>query len=88
MTLSTELIAALKQSAASYQKKPIHESIGVVTQVGDGIALIEGLSTIASSEMIDFGKGLFGVALNLSEDQVGAVLLGVAGRLLRREAGR
>ena len=76
MTLTNELIAALKQSASSYQKKALHENIGIVTQVGDGIAIIEGLSTIASSEMIDFGNDLFGVALNLNEDQVGAVLLG------------
>jgi len=76
MTLSADLLKSLEKRVSSYEKKTSRENVGTVLQVGDGIAKIDGLSEVGSSEMIDFGKGLMGVALNLSEDEVGAVLLG------------
>ena len=51
-------------------------NVGTVREVGDGVARIEGLSEVMLNEMIDFGNGLFGIALNLEETEVGAVLLG------------
>ncbi|MEI6713831.1 MAG: F0F1 ATP synthase subunit alpha [Verrucomicrobiota bacterium] len=51
-------------------------NVGVVRQVGDGVARIEGLSDVMLNEMIEFPGGLFGIALNLEETEVGAVLLG------------
>jgi F-type H+-transporting ATPase subunit alpha len=76
MTLSKELLATLQERIATYKPDPKHDHVGTITQVGDGIAKIRGLSKIGSSEMIDFGNGLMGVALNLEEDSVGAIILG------------
>jgi F-type H+-transporting ATPase subunit alpha len=56
----------------SCQKK----NIGKILELADGVALIEGLSEARSNEMISFGNGMYGIALNLQEDQVGVVLLG------------
>jgi F-type H+-transporting ATPase subunit alpha len=53
-----------------------HTNVGTVREVGDGVARIEGLSDVMLNEMIDFGGGLFGIALNLEETEVGAILLG------------
>ena len=62
-------IGGLKTSTAK-------TNVGVVREVGDGVARIEGLSDVMLNEMIDFGGGLFGIALNLEETEVGAILLG------------
>jgi len=51
-------------------------NVGVVRQVGDGVARIEGLSNVMLNEMIKFPGGLYGIALNLEETEVGAILLG------------
>ncbi|HVW67031.1 MAG TPA: F0F1 ATP synthase subunit alpha [Candidatus Peribacteraceae bacterium] len=75
-TLSENLIKTLEERINSYKPDVKHEHIGVITQIGDGIAKISGLSKVGSSEMIDFGNGIFGSALNLEEDQVGAIILG------------
>jgi F-type H+-transporting ATPase subunit alpha len=50
--------------------------VGTVTSVGDGIARLSGIERAMAGEMIEFPHGLFGIALNLEEDSVGAVLLG------------
>src|SRR5215467_5495470 len=52
------------------------EEVGSVISVGDGIARIHGLEKVMSGEMIEFPHNVFGIALNLEEDEVGAVLLG------------
>jgi len=62
-------IGALKTSATK-------SNVGIVREVGDGVAKIEGLSDVMLNEMIDFGGGLYGLALNLEESEVGAILLG------------
>src|SRR5438128_12357537 len=51
-------------------------NIGVVRETGDGVARIEGLSDVMLNEMIEFPNGVFGLALNLEETEVGAILLG------------
>ncbi len=76
MTLSKELISTLEKQIATYHKAATQEHVGTVTEVGDGIARIDGLSHIGASEMIDFGQGVFGSALNLGKDSVGAIVLG------------
>lgn len=58
----------------SYQTK--EEKVGTVLEVGDGIARIFGLSDVTSMEMLEFPGGVMGLALNLEEDNVGAVILG------------
>jgi F-type H+-transporting ATPase subunit alpha len=80
-TLSQTLLKTLEDRIGSYKKDVQHEHVGTVMEVGDGIATIAGLSRIGASEMIDFGKGVFGVALNLEEDKVGAIVLGDYGKI-------
>src|SRR5436309_6784322 len=62
-------IAGLKTSATK-------SNIGVVRETGDGVARIEGLSDVMLNEMIEFSSGVYGLALNLEETEVGAILLG------------
>ena len=62
-------IGALKTSSTK-------SNVGVVREIGDGVAKIEGLSDVMLNEMIDFGNGLVGIALNLEESEVGCILLG------------
>jgi F-type H+-transporting ATPase subunit alpha len=76
MTLSQNLLKTLEERVDSYRKDTKHEHVGTVVEVRDGIAKIDGLSRIGASEMIDFGNGIMGVALNLEEDAVGAIVLG------------
>ena len=52
------------------------DEVGTVISVGDGIARIHGLEKVMAGEMIEFPHDVVGIALNLEEDQVGAVLLG------------
>ena len=52
------------------------ENVGVVREIGDGVAKIEGLTGAMMNEMLDFGGGVMGLALNLEETEVGAVILG------------
>src|SRR5438874_3904186 len=52
------------------------QNVGTVREIGDGVAKIEGLSDSMLNEMIDFGSGIVGLALNLEETEVGAIILG------------
>ncbi|MBI3332157.1 F0F1 ATP synthase subunit alpha [Candidatus Peregrinibacteria bacterium] len=76
MSLSDTLIKNLEERVASYKKEAKHEHVGTVLEIGDGIAKLSGLSRLGAAEMIDFGKGITGTALNLGEDTVGAVIFG------------
>jgi F-type H+-transporting ATPase subunit alpha len=52
------------------------QNVGVVREIGDGVAKIEGLTDAMLNEMLDFGNGVTGLALNLEETEVGAIILG------------
>lgn len=71
-----EVSAILRQQLSGHQSEAELEEVGSVLQVGDGIARIFGLSKVQSGELIEFENGLKAIALNLEEDNVGAVLLG------------
>jgi F-type H+/Na+-transporting ATPase subunit alpha len=73
-----EVSAILRQQLAGFKSAKEMEEVGTVLQVGDGIARIFGLSNVQSGELIEFENGLRGIALNLEEDNVGAVLLGAS----------
>jgi F-type H+-transporting ATPase subunit alpha len=62
-------IAGVKTAAAK-------QNVGVVREIGDGVARIEGLTDVMLNEMIDFGNGVMGLAQNLEETEVGAIILG------------
>jgi len=71
-----EITKILREQIENYQQTLAVEEVGTVISVGDGIARIHGLDKCMAGEMIEFPHDVFGIALNLEEDQVGAVLLG------------
>ncbi|MGC2508431.1 MAG: F0F1 ATP synthase subunit alpha, partial [Candidatus Acidiferrales bacterium] len=71
-----EITKILREQIENYQQTVAVEEVGSVISVGDGIARIHGLDRCMAGEMISFPHDVFGIALNLEEDQVGAVLLG------------
>jgi F-type H+-transporting ATPase subunit alpha len=72
---STNIVEQLKDKIAKFQPDVKVEKVGTVLEVGDGVARVSGLTEVGSMEMLDFG-GVTGVALNLEENLVGAVILG------------
>lgn len=71
-----DIIADLEKQLNNLKTKTQKENVGTVTEVGDGIARIEGLSQVQSSEVIKFDSGVTGLALNLENYGVGAVIFG------------
>ncbi len=71
-----EITKILREQIENYQQTVAVEEVGSVISVGDGIARIHGLDRCMAGEMLSFPHDVFGIALNLEEDQVGAVLLG------------
>jgi F-type H+-transporting ATPase subunit alpha len=76
-----EISAILREQLAGLKTESDIQEVGTILQVGDGIARIYGISNVQSGELIEFDNGVKGIALNLEEDNVGAVLLGPAGNL-------
>lgn len=72
----SEVISVLKQEIEGFSGEMRKSNIGTVLQVGDGVARVHGLDDCMMNELIEFPNGVRGVALNLEEDNVGAVLLG------------
>ena len=73
------IIETLKKQISEFKAEATHEKTGRVIEVGDGVARISGLSDAMASEMLEFKSAegsTFGVALNLEEDQIGAMILG------------
>src|SRR5437773_1278081 len=71
-----EITEILKRQLAGYEKAIDVAEVGTVLSVGDGIARVHGLDKAMAGELLDFGHDIFGLALNLEEDNVGVVLLG------------
>ena len=71
-----EIASVLRSQIENYQAEVEVEEVGTVLEVGDGIARIYGLRNALAMEMLDLPHGVTGLALNLEEDNVGAVLLG------------
>jgi F-type H+-transporting ATPase subunit alpha len=71
-----EITKILKAQIANYEQAVEVEEVGTVISVGDGIARVYGLEKAMSGEMLAFPHDVYGIALNLEEDQVGVVLLG------------
>ena len=71
-----EITSIIKEQIKSYQSEIQYADVGTVVTVGDGISKIHGLDNCMSGELLDFGNDVFGMALNLEQDFVGAVLLG------------
>jgi len=71
-----EITKILREQIENYQQAVAVDEVGSVISVGDGIARIHGLERCMAGEMLEFPHDVFGIALNLEEDQVGTVLLG------------
>ncbi len=72
----TDLLKEIKEQIAGAKTTAAMQNVGVIREVGDGVAKIEGLSDAMLNEMIDLGNGIIGLALNLEETEVGVVILG------------
>jgi F-type H+-transporting ATPase subunit alpha len=75
---SDEIISIIKSSIESFDETAETRNVGTVVEVGDGIAQVYGLAGAMASELLEFPGGVFGMALNLEEETVGAVILGNA----------
>src|SRR3954447_14447859 len=73
-----EIISIIKSAIEGFDETTESRSVGTVVEVGDGIAQIYGLGGALASEMLEFPNGVMGMALNLEEETVGAVILGDA----------
>jgi F-type H+-transporting ATPase subunit alpha len=95
------LLQELEQKIDTFRASSITKTnIGIVREIGDGIARIEGLSDVMLNEMLQFPGGIYGLALNLEETEVGAIILGdytkisegdevtTTGRLLKVPVGK
>ena len=79
LTINTEDIAsAIRKNLEGFEPEVASGQVGRVVEVGDGIARISGLPNAAVNEMLQFDGGIIGLALNLDEDTIGAVILGDA----------
>src|SRR4030088_3410734 len=72
----SSILEEIETKIAGLKTSTTKSNVGVVRETGDGVARIEGLSDVMLNEMIEFPNGVFGLALNLEETEVGAILLG------------
>jgi F-type H+/Na+-transporting ATPase subunit alpha len=73
-----EISSVLRRYVEDYQPSVEREEVGLVREVGDGIARVSGLPNAMVNEMVEFPGGTVGLAMNLTEDEIGAVVLGEA----------
>src|SRR5437660_9404467 len=70
------LLQEIEAQISGVKTATARQNVGTVREIGDGVAKIEGLTDVMLNEMIDFGNGITGLALNLEETEVGAIVLG------------
>src|SRR5271154_5717989 len=76
-----EISKILREQIANYEQTVAVDEVGTIISVGDGIARVHGLAKVMAGEMLAFPHDMFGIALNLEEEQVGVVLLGESSEL-------
>ncbi len=74
--MNSHIIETLKQQITQAKIETEVEKVGQVVKIADGVATLSGLTNVMSGELIEFPNQVFGVALNLEEDSVGAMILG------------
>src|SRR6516225_11092549 len=96
----SNLLQEIEAQIAGAKTAVAKQNVGIVREIGDGVAKIEGLTDTMLNEMLDFGNGVIGLALNLEETEVGAIILGdytgiaegdevrTTGKLLQVPAGK
>src|ERR671936_1405626 len=73
---SSDVTEIIKEQLRRYEASVAAADVGTVVEIGDGIARIYGLAGCLASELLDFGHDVFGLAFNLEEDTVSAIILG------------
>jgi F-type H+-transporting ATPase subunit alpha len=71
-----EITQLLRQQIENYEQRIQVDEVGTIISLGDGIARLHGLDKVMAGEMLEFPHGIFGLAMNLDESEVGAVLMG------------
>src|SRR5438552_6621980 len=71
-----EITKLIREQIEHYETRIAVDEVGTILTLGDGIARVHGLDKVMAGELLSFPHGLAGIAMNLEEDQVGAVLLG------------
>ncbi|MCK4891663.1 MAG: F0F1 ATP synthase subunit alpha, partial [Candidatus Pacebacteria bacterium] len=74
--MSNHIIETLKQQISQTRLDTEVEKVGQVIKIADGVATLSGLTNVMSGELLEFPNGIYGVALNLEEDSVGAMIVG------------
>src|SRR5258707_11407826 len=72
----SNLLQEIEAQIAGVKTAATKQNVGTVREIGDGVAKIEGLTDAMLNEMLDFGNGITGLALNLEETEVGVIILG------------
>src|SRR5688572_10511238 len=72
----SSILQEIEAQIAGVKTSVSKQNVGTVREVSDGVAKIEGLTDAMLNEMLDFGNGVTGLALNLEETEVGAIILG------------
>src|SRR5213075_1543963 len=72
----SNLLQEIEAQIAGVKTSVAKQNVGIVREISDGVAKIEGLTDCMANEMLDFGNGVTGLALNLEETEVGAIILG------------
>ncbi|RMD52220.1 F0F1 ATP synthase subunit alpha [Candidatus Parcubacteria bacterium] len=81
MSTKNEILTEFKKRIEEFRADAKVESVGTVLSVADGVVRISGLADVKAMELVDFGRGIKGVALNIEEETVGAIVLGDAGQI-------
>ena len=76
-----DLLEELELQIAGVKATTVRKNVGVIREIGDGVARVEGLSDAMLNEMVDLGHGITGLVLNLEETEVGVIVLGDYTRL-------
>src|SRR5271167_1748595 len=76
-----EISKILREQIANYEQTVAVDEVGTIISVGDGIARVHGLAKVMAGEMLSFPHDIYGIALNLEEEEVGVVLLGESAEL-------
>src|SRR5258708_25484256 len=71
-----EITKLIREQIEKYESRVSVDEVGTIISLGDGIARVHGLDKVMAGELLDFGHGIAGIAMNLEEDQVGVVILG------------
>jgi len=76
-----DLVQEIEAQIAGAKAATAKQTVGTIREIGDGVAKVEGLGDVMLNEMLDFGNGITGLALNLDETEVGVIILGDYTRL-------